>query len=66
MAVEYIHVQRIIHRDLKPENIFLTKTKNGLEVRLGDFGVSRHLDDSINMAKTNIGTPYYTAPEIIR
>ena len=34
------------------------------EVRIGDFGVSKELDNSSNMASTSLGTPYYLPPEI--
>lgn len=33
---------------------------------LGDFGVSRVLEGTMEMARTKIGTPYYMAPEIFR
>ena len=39
-----------------PQNIFLTSS--GL-VKLGDFGVSRVLQDTAEFACTQIGTPYY-------
>jgi NIMA (never in mitosis gene a)-related kinase len=32
---------------------------------LGDFGVSRVLNSTFDLAKTNIGTPYYLSPEIV-
>lgn len=34
------------------------------EVKLGDFGVSKSLKDTMDMAKTSLGTPYFLAPEI--
>ena len=33
-------------------------------VKLGDFGISKMLDASIDKAHTQIGTPYYLSPEI--
>ncbi len=51
----------VLHRDLKPENVFLTR--GGLQLKLGDFGLSKELA-SHNMAQTFVGTPYYMSPEL--
>ncbi|KAH0789248.1 CAMK family protein kinase [Histomonas meleagridis] len=61
LAIKHIHDRKIIHRDLKAENVFLMK--NGM-VKLGDFGVSKILDNTSQFAKTAIGTPYYISPEL--
>ena len=60
LALEYVHGRRIIHRDLKAQNIFLTGNDT---VKLGDFGISRVLENSNAMANTVVGTPYYMSPE---
>lgn len=57
---------KVIHRDIKPENIFRVQNKKTLEIRIGDFGVSKQLENQVDICKTNIGTPYYLAPEIIK
>ncbi|OWR47598.1 serine/threonine-protein kinase Nek8-like [Danaus plexippus] len=62
LGVNYIHQLDIIHRDLKAENILLTG-KNGLIVKIGDFGISKMLA-SAKKTSTVIGTPYYLAPEL--
>ncbi|KAL0840464.1 hypothetical protein ABMA28_015712 [Loxostege sticticalis] len=62
LGVNYIHNLNIIHRDLKAENILLTG-KNGLLVKIGDFGISKMLA-SAKKTSTVIGTPYYLAPEL--
>jgi serine/threonine-protein kinase ULK/ATG1 len=52
----------IIHRDIKPANILL---KQGV-AKLSDFGFSRVVEDPNKTQKlTLLGTPLYTAPEIL-
>ncbi|KAG6975352.1 hypothetical protein JG688_00002483 [Phytophthora aleatoria] len=61
-ALQYLHDRSspIIHRDLKSNNILLTEK---LKPKLIDFGVSRRLVELTMTA--GIGTPYWTAPEIL-
>lgn len=56
MAIQYVHAKNILHRDLKTQNIFLTKDGYA---KLGDFGISRPLNSTLDLASTLIGTPYY-------
>uniref|UniRef100_H3H2F7 Protein kinase domain-containing protein n=1 Tax=Phytophthora ramorum TaxID=164328 RepID=H3H2F7_PHYRM len=61
-AVGYLHSRTppLIHRDLKSKNILLTRR---LEPKLIDFGVSR--DRQEHSMTAGVGTPYWTAPEIL-
>ncbi len=34
-------------------------------IKLGDFGISRSLTSSLDLASTIIGTPYYMSPEVM-
>ena len=63
LALSYLHSKKILHRDLKPANIFLSEGKR--VIKLGDFGVTKVLSNTLPMAKTKIGTPYYMAPELL-
>jgi NIMA (never in mitosis gene a)-related kinase 1/4/5 len=49
----------VIHRDLKPPNIFLTGDNM---VKVGDFGVSRLMENTAARARTVVGSPYYLSP----
>ena len=62
LAIKHIHDRKILHRDIKSQNIFLMKTG---QVKLGDFGIAKCLDQTMDKAKTYVGTPYYLSPEII-
>ncbi|XP_040492752.1 serine/threonine-protein kinase Nek11 isoform X1 [Ursus maritimus] len=61
LGVDYMHERMILHRDLKSKNIFL---KNNL-LKIGDFGVSRLLMGSCDVATTLTGTPHYMSPEAL-
>ncbi|XP_078533177.1 serine/threonine-protein kinase Nek1 isoform X2 [Lissotriton helveticus] len=61
LALKHVHERKILHRDIKSQNIFLTKDGT---VQLGDFGIARVLNSTVELARTCIGTPYYLSPEI--
>lgn len=61
LALKHVHDRKILHRDIKSQNVFLTK--KGV-VKLGDFGIARVLNSTVELARTCIGTPYYLSPEI--
>jgi len=60
LALKYMHENHILHRDIKASNIFVMDDR----VCVGDFGVSRSLENTNAFAQTAIGTPFYIAPEI--
>lgn len=62
LALEFIHRKKILHRDIKSSNIFLRS--NGT-VKLGDFGISKVLENTNEAAVTVVGTPYYMRQEDI-
>lgn len=67
-AVEYLHRHSIVHRDLKPENILCINKSWPLHVKVTDFGFASFLDpatDTDNTMRTQVGTAYFMAPEII-
>ena len=49
----------MLHRDFKADNIFLTAD---WELKIGDFGVSKVMSETYDLAKTKIGTPHIMAP----
>jgi NIMA (never in mitosis gene a)-related kinase len=59
--MDYFHSRKILHRDIKSQNIFLTKANT---VKVGDFGISKVLDSTMDVANTVQGTPYYMSPEV--
>jgi serine/threonine protein kinase len=63
-ALAYAHKNSVIHRDIKPSNILI-----GIDgvVKLTDFGLARPQDlSAITEQGDMIGTPGYTAPEILQ
>ena len=60
----YLHQEmNIVHRDIKPENLLVEISNDGIpKLKLIDFGFACEIKDNL---KENLGTPMYTAPEII-
>lgn len=63
MALQHMHARHTLHRDIKSANIFLTAT--GV-VKMGDFGIAKVLDSTMDFAHTQIGTPHFSAPEVFQ
>ena len=68
-AVDFCHEKKIIHRDLKPENVLIESEeeakKEFFTVKLIDFGTSDKMKKGQKLNE-QVGTPYYTAPEVIK
>ena len=64
-GLSYMHERRIIHRDLKTSNLFL-KGPPPHRCLIGDFGISRVLEETLAAAQTVIGTPFYLCPEVCK
>lgn len=62
-ALEICRRKKIVHRDIKPSNIFVSPYG---EYKLGDFGISKHTDNTQSAFSTRKGTYSYMAPEVYR
>lgn len=68
LGIKYMHGTNMMHRDIKPANIFLKRKEdnpNEWEVKIGDFGISKSINDQLFKANTAIGTTYYMSPEAL-
>ena len=63
-AVNYLHSLKtpIIHRDLKPENVLISDGRNGVFLKLCDFGYAKPLE--VLKHTRMVGTDSYMAPEV--
>lgn len=59
----YMHEQSVTHRDLSAANIFLSPS---LHAKIGDLGVSRVIDQTVNELSRAPGTLAYMAPEALK
>lgn len=64
-AVRYIHSKGIIHRDLKLENFLFSSNSPDSELKMIDFGLSKHFRYG-EVQHEAVGTPYTVAPEVIK
>ena len=63
-AVNYLHSMDICHRDLKLENFIFTNKEASKEIKMIDFGFSKHYLAKGHMHEV-VGTSYYIAPEVL-
>ena len=65
-GIQALHSRLIIHRDIKCENILVTDNSRDTSVKIADFGSAVKLQSANDTADFKIGTPGYTAPEVLR
>ena len=71
LGLAYAHGHDVVHRDVKPGNLFLTRTREGVRMKVLDFGLAKIMsDESIGVrpsVETGVGvhfcSPSYGAPE---
>lgn len=68
----YLHANGVVHRDIKSQNLLIT---NSGVVKLADFGIAHLYETSADSSggiksttsnDTDIGSPYWMAPEVIQ
>jgi serine/threonine protein kinase len=64
-GLKALHERRIIHRDIKFENVLMSNKTENATAFIADFGSSTQLRSSRDQADFMIGTPGFTAPEVL-
>jgi len=62
-AIIYMHEKGIVHRDLKLENVLID---NKFNIKITDFGLCGIQESEYDMFTQSLGTPRFTAPELIK
>ncbi len=67
-GLDAAHGAGVVHRDLKPENLFLVPLRDGVRVKVLDFGVSKFASHATALTADSsiLGTPDFMSPEQTR
>eukprot|EP01118_Nematostelium_gracile_P007130 TRINITY_DN2304_c0_g1_i1.p1 TRINITY_DN2304_c0_g1~~TRINITY_DN2304_c0_g1_i1.p1 ORF type:complete len:531 (-),score=133.00 TRINITY_DN2304_c0_g1_i1:70-1662(-) len=66
-GVSHIHSEKMVHRDLACRNILLSRSKNGLNAVIADFGFTRKLTaGNSGTTRSTVGPVRWMAPESLR
>ncbi|KAJ5968588.1 hypothetical protein N7501_004836 [Penicillium viridicatum] len=65
-GLEQLHLNGYAHRDLKPANIFVVRESPDWWVKIGDFGISKQVNNGRTSFRTAIGTPGFIASEVLK
>lgn len=63
LGLQYLHKRGIIHRDLKAANVMVSAQG---DVKIGDFGTTGRLTNTMQKRQTFVGSPCWMAPEVIK
>ena len=64
-GLQMLHARNIVHKDIKPQNILMMEDQS---VRIADMGISVSVTNTTShtVSVSKVGTPLYTAPEVLK
>lgn len=66
MPINHLHSKSIVHRDLKPQHILFESNSESSEIKIIDFGLSNKLINPLDRLYSQVGTIYYSSPEVLK